>query len=138
MANTLMPRWKAAQQRAETPDLSDAGTDVVIVLVDTADYTFSSAHEFLSDVPAGARVATSDPLDNKTVAASDGAFDSDDGLLVAVTGDVSEALYLVYDTGVEGTSRLIHYYDTGVTGLPVTPNGNDIAIPAPDGGWFTP
>lgn len=36
---------------------------------------------------------------------------------------------MVYiDTGVAGTLRLIAYIDTGVTGLPVTPNGGDINI----------
>ena len=32
------------------------------------------------------------------------------------------------DTGSSATSRLVAYLDTGVTGLPVTPNGGDIAI----------
>ena len=32
------------------------------------------------------------------------------------------------DTGVAGTSRLVAYIDTGVTNLPVTPNGGDITI----------
>ena len=41
------------------------------------------------------------------------------------------------DTGVAGTSRLIAYIDTGVTGLPVTPNGGDINITWDAAGIFT-
>ena len=32
------------------------------------------------------------------------------------------------DTGSSGTSRLVAYIDTGVTGLPLTPNGGDVSI----------
>jgi hypothetical protein len=96
-----------------------------VVLVDAADYTFSAAHDFLDDIAAGARVATSGNLANKTVTA--GVFDADDITLSAVTGDPSEALVIYKDTGTEATSSLICYLDTG-TGLPVTPNGGDITI----------
>lgn len=138
MANVIMPKWKAAQQKALTPDLSAGGTNVKVLLVDLADYTYSAAHEFLSDVPSAARVATSANLTTKTVAAADGSFDSDNPSFVGATGDQSEALFLYHDTGVEGTSRLIAFFDTGVTGLPVTPNTGDINITVNAGGWYTP
>jgi uncharacterized protein YigE (DUF2233 family) len=32
------------------------------------------------------------------------------------------------DTGTAGTSPLVAYIDTGVTGLPVTPNGGNINV----------
>lgn len=99
---------------------------IKVVLVDTADYIVNLAtHQFLSDVPALARVATSPALTGKTVAA--GVADAADVTLTAVTGDPCEALVIYQDTGVEGTSRLIAYIDTA-TGLPVTPNGGDITI----------
>jgi len=46
----------------------------------------------------------------------------------AVTGASIEALLIYIDTGSAATSRLVAYIDTGVTGLPVTPNGGDIVI----------
>lgn len=99
---------------------------IKVVLVDTADYTVNlTSHQFLSDVPALARVATSPALTGKTVAA--GVADAADVTLTAVTGDPCEALIIYQDTGVEATSRLIAYIDTA-TGLPVTPNGGDITI----------
>lgn len=100
--------------------------DVKVVLVDTADYTFSAAHEFLDDVPAAARVATSGNLANKT--ATNGLFNADNAVFPSVTGDEAEALIVYIDTGDEATSRLIAYLDTGQTGLPITPNGNNITL----------
>lgn len=127
MANTVYPKFKEALLKSSGPDLSSAGTDVRAILVDLADYTYNAAHDALDDVPAAARVAVSSALANKSVSTA-GVFDADDKTLSAVTGDVSEALILYYHTGTESTSLLIAFLDTGVTGLPVTPNGGDIAI----------
>lgn len=96
------------------------------ILIDTADYTVNLAtHQFLSDIPAAARVAVSAALTGKTVAA--GVADAADLTFPAVNGDPAEALVLYQDTGTEGASRLIAYIDTA-TGLPVTPNGGDINV----------
>lgn len=95
------------------------------VLVDTADYTVNlSTHDYLDDVAGGARVATA-TLASKTN--TNGVLDAADSTFTAATGDVSEAVILYKDTGVESTSFLICYIDTS-TGLPVTPNGGDITI----------
>jgi hypothetical protein len=96
------------------------------VLVDAADYTLSlGTHQFLSDIPAPARVATSPALANKTAVA--GVADADDVVITAATGDQAEAAVLIKDTGSAATSPLILYTDEG-TGLPVQPNGGDITI----------
>ena len=97
---------------------------IKVTLIDTADYTYSSAHDFIDDVPAAARVATA-TLANVTVTA--GVVDADDATFTTVAGDVSEALIIWRDTGVEATSPLIAYIDTA-TGLPVTPNGTNITV----------
>jgi hypothetical protein len=105
----------------------DWETDVIkAVLIDAADYTVNlAAHQFLSDIPLAARVATSAALTGKTVA--NGVADAADLSLPAVSGDPGEALVIYQDTGTAGTSRLIAYIDTA-TGLPVTPNGGDINL----------
>jgi len=125
MANAIYPVYKQAllDDSANT-DLNDG--DIRVILVDLADYSFNAAHDFLDDVPAGARVAVSAALTNTTVVA--GLFDADDTVFTAVTGDVSEALIIYVHTGVEGTSRLVAFLDTGITGIPVTPNGADIDV----------
>jgi hypothetical protein len=100
--------------------------NVKAVLVDSADYTYSAAHQFLSDVPAVARVATSGNLTTKTFTA--GVFDADDISFAAVTGDQSEIIIIYIDTGSAATSRLMLFIDTASSGLPVTPNGGAINV----------
>lgn len=134
MANAIYPNYKEALLNGSANTDMSAG-DVKAVLVDLADYTYSAAHEFLSDVAAGARVATSENLSGKSF--TDGTFDSDDVTFSAVTGDESEALILYVDTGSAATSRLVLFLDTGQTGLPVTPNGGDITYTVSGSGWFT-
>lgn len=105
----------------------DWDSDAIDVhLIDAADYTVDLAnHDFLDDVAAGARVATSSALTSKTITA--GVADAADVTLSSVSGDQSEGILINVDSGVESTSELIGYIDTA-TGLPVTPNGGDITI----------
>lgn len=94
------------------------------VLVDLADYTPSlSTHQFLSDIPAVGRVATSPALTGKTAVA--GVADANDVVFAGATGDQAEAIVGYVDTGNAATSQLIYFIDTA-TGLPVTPNTGDI------------
>lgn len=103
----------------------DANT-IKVILIDTADYSKNLAtHDYLDDVAAGARVATSSALGSKTTTA--GVADAADVTLSAVSGDVSEEIVGYADSGVEGTSALIFNMDTA-SGLPVTPNGGNIGI----------
>ena len=103
----------------------DADT-IKVIAVDTAQYTVDiDVHEFLTSVPAGARIALSDPLTAKTKAL--GVADAADVVFAAVSGPDIEALVFFQDTGVEATSRLITFTDTA-TGLPVIPNGTDINL----------
>ena len=134
MVNAVYPLYKQALLDADVNVDLIAG-DVKAVLVDLADYTFNNAHDFLDDVPVGARVATSANLIGKSV--TNGTFDCDNFTWTAVTGDQSEAVIFYIDTGVAGTSRLVVFLDTGITGLPVTPNGGDINFNVDAAGVFT-
>lgn len=131
MPNVIYPKFK---EQALQGGVNLSSGNIKAVLVDLADYTYSAAHEFLSDVAAIGRVATSANLASKTF--TNGTFGSANPSFSAVTGDQSEALILFIDTGTAGTSRLIAFYDTGVTGLPVTPNGGDINVTVNASGWF--
>lgn len=125
MANAIYPKYKEALlDGSSNIDLNDG--DVRVILVDSADYTYSAAHDMLDDVAAGARVSVSTALQNTSV--TNGLFDADDITLSSVTGDQAEALIIYIHTGTESTSRLVAFIDTGVTGLPVTPNGGDINL----------
>jgi hypothetical protein len=133
MANLIYPKYKELIiSGASNGNLSTG--NVKAVLVDAADYTYSAAHQFLSDITVGGRVATSGNLASKTVAS--GVFDSADFSFTAVTGDPSEIIVLYVDTGSAATSPLVAYYDTSITGIPVTPNGGDINVAVNASGWF--
>jgi hypothetical protein len=128
MANALYDKARESFLKGE---INWATNDIKAVLVDLADYTLNIAtHQYLSDVPAPARVATSANFAGKTTAA--GVSDADNVTWPSVTGDPSEALIIYQDTGSAGTSRLIAFIDTA-TGLPVTPNGGDIIVAWDDG-----
>lgn len=133
MANKIYPKYgEACMGGGSNTDILTG--NVKCVLVDDADYTYSATHEFLDDIAAGARVGTSGNLSSKTV--TDSVFDCANFTVSSVSGDQFEALVFYIDTGVEATSRLICYIDTGYTGLPTTPNGNDINITLNSGGIF--
>ena len=124
MANGLYGKFKELLLGG---DIDLAADDLKVVLVDTADYTVNLAtDDFLADIAAGGRVATSANLGDKTITL--GVFDAGDVTFSAVTGDVSEALVIYKDTTDADTSPLIAYIDTVSSGLPVTPNGGDITI----------
>lgn len=104
------------------------------ILIDTADYTFSAAHDYLDDVAGAARVATSPALSSITV--TNGIFDAADVVFTAVTGDTAEAIIVYKDSGVESTSQLVCYIDSASAGLPITPNGTNILVVWAGGGVF--
>lgn len=99
--------------------------DIRVILVDTGAYTVNlTTHDFLDDVPAGARIATTN-LVGETVTAR--VFDANDVTFSSVSGVTVEAIVIYNHTGTESTSRLIAYIDTA-TGLTLTPNGADVTI----------
>lgn len=126
MANALYDLGREKFLGHATIDLDWINDDIKAVLVDTGAYTVNLAtHEFLSDIPVGARIATSGNLAGKTSTA--GVADANDLTFTAVTGATVEALVLYKDTGVAATSPLIAYIDSA-TGLPFTPNGSDVDV----------
>jgi hypothetical protein len=136
MTNALYPKTKAQYMKA-TIDLSSTSLVVRAYSVDTAFYTYSASHEFLSDVAGGSRIKKTNPLTGKTVNLTTGAFDSDDPTMEAVPGGVDiDALILYIDTGVEATSRLIMYQDSSISTVPFTPDGSDVRIVVDAAGWF--
>lgn len=133
MANKIYPKYKkAAMSGGATHDL--IGGNVKMALVDTGTYTYSDAHEFLSDLGSSV-IASSGNLSGKAV--SDGAaFQCANGRVDAATGTSVEAVAVYIDTGVPGTSRLVAFLDTGITGLPVTPAGTSYNLVVDPSGVF--
>jgi hypothetical protein len=106
--------------------------DIRATLLDTATYTFNVSHSlYSSDVPNVEKVAVSPALTSKTI--TDGVFDTANFVWTAVTGDLSEAILLWSNTN----GALIAYYDIGMTGMPIQPNGANINVTVNGSGWFT-
>ena len=136
MANALYNPFK--QQLLDNSTALDLDGDTIkATLIDSADYTFSAAHDEYSggatDVPTAAKVAESAALTSPTC--TNGTFDTADFTWSTVSGDQSEAIILWDDTVTN--DRLMAFYDTGMTGMPVTPNGGNINVTVNASGWFT-
>jgi len=137
MANALYNPFK--QKLLDNSTALDLDGDIIkATLIDSADYTFSASHSVYGGgtpyVPAAAKVAESAQLGSATVSAT-GGFDTADFSWTSVSGDQSEAIILWDDTVTN--DFLVAFYDTGMTGMPVTPNGGNINVTVNASGWFT-
>ncbi len=127
MSNAIYPKYKEALLGASANSaLTGSGTTgLYAALVDTGMYTYSSSHQFYSDLSGV--VGTDQEISSPTLTA--GVVDGGDVTFPAVSGASAEAIVLYRkNAGANSTWRLVAYIDTGVTGLPVTPNGGDIGI----------
>lgn len=130
MANALYPKFKEGLLNKE----HNLNSDVVkVYLFDLTDDAYDAANVNAADLVAGAKVSTSGALGSPTI--TSGVFDSADFSFTAVTGDQSEALIGWNDT--HANDALIFFFDTGVTGFPITPNGGDINVTVHASGWFS-
>jgi len=122
MANAIYPKAKEKFLDAVIDLPSDT---IKIALIDTGAYTYNNADEFWSSA-SGAIVGTEVTLASKTI--TGGVFDAADVTFTSVSGVSVEALIIFKDTGSAATSPLIMYIDVAASGLPVTPNGNNIDV----------
>jgi len=137
MANALYGLFKQALMNKE----HDLNTDAVkATLIDAADYDAAGTINTDTTYVAGAngvadaaKVAVSGTL-QAAATITLGVFDTDNFTWSTVSGDVSEAI-LLWNDG-HASDGLIAWYDTTVTGLPVTPNGGNINVTVHGSGWF--
>ena len=124
MANALFDSGRQKFLEGSIPILTD---NIKLILVDHGvDTPLPATDDFLDDILAGARVATSGNFASKTSTA--GVFDAADMVLTAVTGATVESIVIYDDTpATEATKPLIAFIDTA-TGLPLTPNGADVTV----------
>lgn len=93
--------------------------------------TYSSAHEFVSDLTGASIIARSGNLAGKTT--TNGVFDANDITVTAVSGSAFTHVILYKDSGVDSSSPLIAFYD--VTSF--TPNGGDVNVVFNGSGLFS-
>lgn len=126
MPNLLYPSYRNALLGSSNVSMS---SDHRTIISDSADYTYSTAHDFLNDVASGARVATSGAMTNPTLGTvSSGTYDADDITYSSVSGDSVEQIILYQHTGTESSSELVMFLDTSITNFPLTPNSGNIVI----------
>ena len=134
MTNAIYPKTKKRFMAGDL-DLTAVAVYAALISVSGAGttYTYSPSHALLADVPAGSIISTSPALTGKLLG-DDASFDSDDPTFAIVTGQSIEAVILYADDGTN--SYLVMYQDTGVTGLPLTPDGSDVQVLVDEAGWF--
>lgn len=116
-----------AREAAAEGGLQWSTGDIRCVLIDTALYTVDLAnHEFLSSVPAGARIGTPFVLTAKTRTA--GVLDAGDPTFTGLVGAPSlEAVLFYRHTGSDATAPLLLWVDTA-TGLPTAAGVTDVTL----------
>jgi hypothetical protein len=130
MANAIYNLWAQELMKGTSNNLlnsAEGTTGVYAALVDAGTYTFSQSHQFYSSLSGIA--GTDQEILTKTQAL--GVFDGTNLTFTSVSnGSVTIEAIVLYrkNAGANTTWPLICYLDTGVTGLPVTPNGGNITI----------
>jgi len=111
-------------------------TDTIKLVAVTASYVQSDAHQFLSDIASGTRVATA-TLTSKTTTGGVARAATTTFPTVAA-GPAITGLAVYKDTGTESTSALIYWFDTksDSSAISVTPDGTDINVVWPSAGVF--
>jgi len=140
MASNVYPKWKnkLLQNDADSAlNSAEGATGVYVALVNTAVYTYDTAHDFYNDITG----VLADEVEILTKTQVDSTFDGDDVTFTAVanTGVTGNALVLYRkNAGANTTWPVIVFLDDGdVTNLPVTPNGGDITVAWNASGIFT-
>lgn len=135
MANALFTVYKTTMLGTGTRVDVDTDSFRIIFVDEGVDVPLPATDDFLDDITTGARIAESANLTGVAILSA-GAMDSADVTVSAVTGAQFESVVLFKETGADGTSDLMAYYDTA-TGLPFTPSGGDITVVVNGSGWFS-
>jgi hypothetical protein len=129
VANAVFPKAKEGFLDGSI-DLDTAVIKVALV----RGYTYSSSHEFVSDVTAtGTLHATSAALSSIDV--TNGVFDAADVTFTTPSTDSNDHSLLIFQSSAVGggsdvaasSQRVIAWIDTG-TGIPIKPAGGDITV----------
>jgi hypothetical protein len=126
MATVKHTEWLTSMLGNATHSFIDLNTDdIELSLLDQTDSgTIDATDVDYDDIDTPTVVATGDI----TVTVS-GATASSTGLtFTSVTGDAADYLTAWKNSGTPSTSPLIITWDSATTGLPVTPNGGNIAV----------
>ncbi len=109
-------------------------TDTIKVALVKNNYAQDLANdEFFGPHLSAHVIGTPQTLTGKSI--TNGVFDAADvTFLTVAAGDTLEGVVIYKDTGVAGTSPLLHYIDT-ITGFPLATNGGDITVQWDNGAY---
>jgi hypothetical protein len=125
MANAVYPKFKEYALNVALGGGTQKTGSLKAALV-TGSYAYNAAHDFKDDLGANV-VGTPTAISSPTF--TDGVLDGGDVTFTAVSGSAVASIVVYLDTaGADSTDPLVCYIDTGVTLLPITPNGGDIKI----------
>lgn len=127
MASQLYPKGAAHILGLSTK--ADLVADNIKILFYSS--SFSSSHEFVSDLTGGSIIARSGNLAGKTV--TSGVFDANDITITAVSGSAFTHVILYKDSGVDSSSPLIAIFDVAS----FTPTGGDVNVVFNASGLFS-
>jgi len=119
MANAAYNLWLEAQASSAPVAFL---TDTIKAAILSSAYTFSQAHQYLSDLTG---VLGSVTLTGKSC--TNGVLDADDAVVTGVLASPGHIVVVYKDTGVAGTSQLMLYFDQG-TGFDQSPTGDTTII----------
>ena len=109
--------------------------DLNAILLDTAVYTYSAAHQFYSDLSGVVATETGNFASKTIGVVGTGVLDAADATVTAATGTHAEAIAVFVDRGGAATADdLLSYNELSA---PVTPNSGDITIQFNASGVFS-
>jgi len=121
VANVLYPLFKQSLLNKEL----DLDTDDFRVILLGNGYTYSAAHQFVSDLTPGANEISRSTAALAAPTIALGVFDATDLLFPLLAGaEVKAAVVFAFAGGADAARKLVCYIDTG-TGFPFTPSGAD-------------
>jgi hypothetical protein len=113
-------------QNNEGLDQTDVNNAPYVALVATGAYSFSTAHQFYTDLTG--MQGTDQQITNAVVSAQ-AIFSGQDAVFVNITAPSIGALVIYRkNAGVNTTWRLVLYEDTGIVGFPIAPNGGNLIV----------
>lgn len=120
-------RYNKSREKFLRAQIDWATDEFKAVLVSAAYTPNLDTHEFLSDITAGKRIATSDAITDKTTT---GGWAGTNAVVwqTVPAGTTCAAMVIIKDTGLISTSPLLAYLDTGITNLPLDPSGAKVTL----------
>lgn len=128
MANHVYPKTNTAFEKK----LINLSTDSLKIVLLNSSYVYSAAHAFLSDIPAGDRIATAALASVTVGVVGEGVLDAADVTLPSIASGSTIVSYVIYDDtpATEAGKFLICYVDTDSNTNPinVVTNGSDVTV----------